>query len=140
MVALILLAATQKAKPLARIERIVLRLTVPMLQLVPAWLIPWVMAQGSVATRELRAAARRLLAHVPKHRLVDVWRGTVELLDTPHRPAAPLGLVHGAADLVSLVSRALPYWNHATQLRTYLVHQARHIVTWMPLKPSTRRS
>lgn len=124
------LATTWKTKPLTIIERLALNLTIPVLRLAPAPVIRHFRVRSLVSRRELRPATHRLLSHIPKHRLVDIWRGAIALLqDSPYRHV-PTGLIRDTADPVLTLAAALPGWVQAENLRVHPITGARHLVTW----------
>ncbi|GAA4475488.1 hypothetical protein GCM10023190_11170 [Enteractinococcus fodinae] len=124
------LATTWKTKPLNTLERLALNLTIPVLRLAPAPVIRHFRVRSLVSRRELRPATHRLLSHIPKHRLVEIWRGAIAVLqDSPYRHV-PTGLVRGTADPVLTLAAALPGWVQAEGLRVHPITGARHLVTW----------
>ncbi|GGQ19625.1 alpha/beta fold hydrolase [Streptosporangium pseudovulgare] len=127
--ALIVIGATPNTAPLSRRERLLLRAAAPTLSMIPAKVLPRMMAEASAITPDARADARRAFGRLPKKEFVQVWRATVELLtpDPGYRTPVPLCLIRGERDRTGNIAAAMPRWAEAEGVEEIVIPGAGHI-------------
>jgi pimeloyl-ACP methyl ester carboxylesterase len=112
-------------------ERLELRLAAPGLALIPARILPRVMANASTVTDAARTYAIRAFSQLTKAEFLEVWRATVTYVDPDpsYRTPVPLSLIRGAADKTGNIATAMPAWASAEGIAEVVVPGAGHIVT-----------
>jgi 3-oxoadipate enol-lactonase len=128
---LIAMDCTWNTGPLSRIERGLLKITVPGLRLIPGKRLPIVMANASAVMEVARADARRAFAQLSKKEFIEVWQATLGLVDPDptYRTPVPLCLIRGEADRTGNIATAMPRWAHAESVEEIVVPGAGHLVS-----------
>jgi 3-oxoadipate enol-lactonase len=111
--------------------RLALRLAAPGLALIPARILPRVMANASMVADTARTYAIRAFSQLTKAEFLEVWRATVTYVDPDpsYRTPVPLLLIRGAADKTGNIATAMPAWASAEGIAEVVVPGAGHIVT-----------
>jgi pimeloyl-ACP methyl ester carboxylesterase len=128
---LIVVDATWNAGPLTRMERLALRLAAPALGLVPAGILPGLMAKASAVSPGAIAETEAVFERMPKRTFLDVWRATVSLVepDPDYRSPVPLALIRGADDRTGNIAAAMPAWADAEGISEHVITGSGHVVT-----------
>lgn len=128
----IVVDSTWNAGPLTRLERFSLRLAAPSLWLIPARVLPRVLARASAVTPEAVERARTVFARMAKRRFIQVWRAAVSFIDPDPRLRlpVPLALVRGAEDRTGNIAVAMHRWAAAERVPEHVIPKAGHLVTW----------
>ncbi|MGC7103084.1 alpha/beta fold hydrolase [Amycolatopsis lurida] len=128
--ALVVIGSTWNAGPLTKAERGLLRLAAPALGVVPESRLPGMMAKASAVTPAAIAATEAVFARMPKQVFLDVWRGTVALVepDPGYRTPVPLTLIRGARDRTGNIATAMPRWAAAEGVSEHVIPGAGHVV------------
>ncbi|GAA1123670.1 alpha/beta hydrolase [Microbacterium natoriense] len=129
---LVVIDASWNAGPLSAIERFALRIAAPSLAMIPARVLPGLMARASATTPAAVARTEEVFARMPKRVFLDVWRATASLIapEPGYRTPVPLGLMRGAEDRTGNISTAMPAWADAEGVVEHVIAGAGHIVTW----------
>jgi pimeloyl-ACP methyl ester carboxylesterase len=130
---LIVMDATANTGPLSAFEKTALRIAAPILGLVPARVLPGLLARASAVTPDAVARTEALFRRIPKRAFLDVWRATVSLVGVAspgERAAVPLALIRGAEDRTGNIATAMPRWAAREGIAERVIAGAGHIVTW----------
>ncbi|AYF98672.1 alpha/beta fold hydrolase [Protaetiibacter intestinalis] len=129
---LIVLDSTWNTGPLSAMERFALRIAAPSLALIPARVLPGLMARASSVVPSVVARTEAVFARMPKSRFRDVWSATISFVDPDpaHRSAVPLALVRGAQDRTGNIATAMARWAEHEGITEHVIPDAGHIVTW----------
>ncbi|PPF44803.1 alpha/beta hydrolase [Pseudoclavibacter sp. AY1F1] len=128
---LVVLDSTWNAGPLTALARGALWLAAPILSLIPARLLPRLMADASATTPAARAELTRTFGAMSKREFIAVWRATTDFVrpDAGHRSPIPTLLVRGERDGTGNIARAMPAWAAAEHLTQVVIPGAGHVVT-----------
>ncbi|MBN9140055.1 MAG: alpha/beta hydrolase [Micrococcales bacterium] len=128
---LVAIDCTWNTGPLTALDRLGLRIAAPSLALVPARLLPGLMASASAVTPDAVAALELMFARMPKARFLDVWRATTARVDPEpgYRTPVPLTLVRGARDRTGNIATAMPAWARAEGVAEHVIADAGHVPT-----------
>jgi pimeloyl-ACP methyl ester carboxylesterase len=128
----IVMDATCNFAPLSALDRWSLRLAAPLLGLVPARILPGIMARASAVTPRGIALSQDHFARMPKPAFLDVWRATLSLIvpEPNYRSTTPLALLRGERDRTGNIATAMPRWARAEGITETVILGAGHVVTW----------
>jgi len=128
---LVVMDSTWNAGPLTTTELRLLKLAAPALSIIPARLLPGLMARASTVTATARSDAKLAFSRMTKRQFVEVWKATVSLVDPEpgYRTPIPLCLIRGSHDRTGNIATAMPRWADAEGVTEHVVRGAGHIVT-----------
>ncbi len=128
---LVVIGAAWNAGPLSRRERVLLELAPAVLSLVPSSKLAGLLARASAVTAAARAETARALRQLTKRELLEVLRGTIELLepDAAYRTPMPLCLIRGAQDATGNIQKAMPAWAAREGIAEVVIDGAGHVAT-----------
>lgn len=132
VVGLVVLGSTWNAGPLSRVERLTLRLAAPTLALIPARVLPTLLARASAVSPSAITRATTVFSRMPRRRFLEVWRATTSFVrpDPHYRSEVPLALMRGAEDHTGNIATAMPLWAAAEGIVDVVFPDAGHILTW----------
>lgn len=125
------LDSTWNAGPLNPLERVLLKLSAPILRIFPERSLARIMAHASAETREGRDEAERAFGQLSKHEFLQVWDAVTGLVrpDPDARTPVPLQLIRGGRDHTGNIADAMPEWATVEGVEDEVVSEAGHIVT-----------
>lgn len=137
---LIVVDSTWNAGPLTWLERFALRVSAPVLAMIPASRLPGLMARESAVDPGAIDEIEKVFARMPKKVFLDVWRATASLVepDPDRRTPVPLGLIRGAEDGTGNIATSMPAWAEAEDVAEHVIPSAGHVVTLDAPEASTR--
>jgi 3-oxoadipate enol-lactonase len=129
--ALAVLGSTWNTGPLTPLERLTLKSAAPLLRLIPARVLPRLMADASAVTATARAHLVRTFSSMSKADFLSVWRATTQFVspDPSYRTPVPLLLLRGEKDRTGNIATAMPRWAAAEGVEETVVPDAGHVVT-----------
>ncbi|QBR89474.1 alpha/beta hydrolase [Microbacterium sp. dk485] len=128
----IILDSAWNAGPLSRLDRLALRLAAPLLSLIPASVLPRLMARASAESANAVSRTEAVFARMPKRRFLDVWAATTSFVipDPTYRSSVPIALVRGQRDRTGNIATATTRWAAAEKVPEHVIPNAGHMVTW----------
>jgi len=128
---LVVMDSAWNTGPLSTTEQLLLKLAAPSLGIIPASLLPRLMARTSTRTQEARSDATRAFSQMTKKQFVEVWKATVSFIDPEpsYRTPIPLCLIRGSQDKTGNIATAMPRWAETEGVAEHVVAGAGHIVT-----------